>query len=420
MNHRLFKSILFKYREILKDTFSLTVLQVANQIIPLIIIPFLTTKLGIENYGLIAVSLAVINGLKILIDFGFDLTGTDFISKNKNQKDIVSNIYSSIISLKLCLCIFISVILFIVLSIIDLQEYDLVLKFLLLWLLGEVFFPRYLFQGYNLIKLITVFSILSKLVMVIIVLFFLKNENDILIYPIALGVGSLFANTIAIIYLKVFKNISPFTMSIQRIKSLFVLSYRLVASRLLVFSYSNSLIFLVNFIYGESYSGIFSVCQKITGGISGFLNPVSEAIFPKMSLKFSNNKYEYFNKFNLILKYSFFLSLFMVVVLNLFKSQILNIFLTEVNDETLLFFSIISLSLISSQLGNFFTQFFVITLKTNLFLINVTVTLVITILLTLALSSLLGFIGVSIGLILGQIIHLGINFYFKRNLCADL
>ena len=420
MYHKRFKSVLFKYKEILKDTFSLTILQVANQIIPLILIPFLTSRLGIEKYGLIAVSLTAISGVKIFIDFGFDLTGTDLISKNKNHKDIVSNIYSSIIALKLCLHVFISIILFIVLSIIDLHEYDLVLKFLLLWLLGEVFFPRYLFQGYNMIKLITVFSILSKLVMLIIVLFFLKNENDILIYPIALGVGSLFANSIAIIYLKVFKNISPLTISIQRIKFLFVLSYRLVTSRLLVFSYSNSLIFLVNFIYGESYSGIFSVCQKIIGGISGFLNPVSEAIFPRLSLEFSNNKSEYFNKFNLILKYSFLLSLFTVIVLNLFKSQILNIFLPEVFEETLLFFSIISLSLISSQLGNFFTQFFVITLKTNLFLINVTLTLLITILLSFVLSGFLGFIGIGIGLILGQIIHLGINFYFKRNICVDL
>ena len=86
----------------------------------------------------------------------------------------------------------------------------------------------------------------------------------------------------------------------------------------------------------------------------------------------------------------------------------------------MLFFSIISLSLISSQLGNFFTQFFVITLKTNLFLINVTLTLLITILLSFVLSGFLGFIGIGIGLILGQIIHLGINFYFKRNICVDL
>ena len=176
MYHKRFKSVLFKYKEILKDTFSLTILQVANQIIPLILIPFLTSRLGIEKYGLIAVSLTAISGVKIFIDFGFDLTGTDLISKNKNHKDIVSNIYSSIIALKLCLHVFISIILFIVLSIIDLHEYDLVLKFLLLWLLGEVFFPRYLFQGYNMIKLITVFSILSKLVMLIIVLFFLKMK----------------------------------------------------------------------------------------------------------------------------------------------------------------------------------------------------------------------------------------------------
>ena len=83
MYYKRFKSILFKYREILTDTFSLTILQFANQIIPIILIPFLTSRLGIEKYGLIAVSLTAINGLKIFVDFGFDLTGTDLISKNR-------------------------------------------------------------------------------------------------------------------------------------------------------------------------------------------------------------------------------------------------------------------------------------------------------------------------------------------------
>ena len=66
MYHKRFKSVLFKYKEILKDTFSLTILQVANQIIPLILIPFLTSRLGIEKYGLIAVSLTAISGVKFL------------------------------------------------------------------------------------------------------------------------------------------------------------------------------------------------------------------------------------------------------------------------------------------------------------------------------------------------------------------
>ena len=422
ININYLKTLLLRYKSVLKDTLALSILQIANQIIPLLLIPLLVSILGIEKYGVIAIALSVAAGLKIIIDFGFDLTGTDLISKNKNNKLFVSKVYSSIILLKLSVLIVLSIILIFSVTYLTSDLYASILKILLLWLLGEVFFPRHLFQGYGMIKLITVFSILSKIIMLFIVFLFLKSSDDLLLYPIAIGIGSLTANISATIYLYTFKGISPFNVSFNIIKKLFIISYKLVLSRLLVFSYSNSIIFIINFIFGESYSGIYSVCQKIIGGVSAFLNPISEAFFPRLSSSFSLNKQDYFLKFRKLLKYSIILSSILVLFLNLFKKPILKLFLQDVNVETLNFFTLMSLTIISSQIGNYFTQFFVIIKKTNWFLISVLLTLVITVSSSLILSKYYGFLGIGISVILGQTAHLIINYYFRKNYfkCVDL
>ena len=73
----------FKKKEthtILSNFFSLTILQVANYILPLIILPFLVRVLDLENFGIVMFSQALITFIVIAVDFGFDISGTREIS----------------------------------------------------------------------------------------------------------------------------------------------------------------------------------------------------------------------------------------------------------------------------------------------------------------------------------------------------
>ena len=79
----------FKKKEthtILSNFFSLTILQVANYILPLIILPFLVRVLDLENFGIVMFSQALITFIVIAVDFGFDISGTREISISNTDK----------------------------------------------------------------------------------------------------------------------------------------------------------------------------------------------------------------------------------------------------------------------------------------------------------------------------------------------
>src|SRR4051812_44458031 len=74
-----------------------------NFIIPIIIIPFLLSKLGIAKFGLVMMAQAVMSFLMIVTEYSFNITGTQAASVNRDNPAELQNIFNRVFMAKLVL-----------------------------------------------------------------------------------------------------------------------------------------------------------------------------------------------------------------------------------------------------------------------------------------------------------------------------
>ena len=143
-------------RSLFNNFIALFILQLINYALPLLILPFLTQKLGPSNYGKIAWAQYAIQYLIIFTDYGFNFSATRLVSVNRNDKNYLHSVFSSVMFIKLFLLIISYGLLlgWILFSDFGKQEIFL-LNISFLMVAGSVITPLWLFQGLEKMKWIT-------------------------------------------------------------------------------------------------------------------------------------------------------------------------------------------------------------------------------------------------------------------------
>ena len=74
-----------KHGTLVKNTFMLYILQGSAMILSLVAVPYETRILGKEVYALVGASMAIMLYFQLFIDFGFILSATEDVAKNRDD-----------------------------------------------------------------------------------------------------------------------------------------------------------------------------------------------------------------------------------------------------------------------------------------------------------------------------------------------
>ncbi|WP_369525932.1 oligosaccharide flippase family protein [Photobacterium leiognathi] len=135
-------------KRFLENVLSLGSIQVVNYILPLLTVPYLVRVLGVDYFGLLAFSTVIINYLMLITDYGFNLTATKEVSINRFDNNKVSEIFSSVLIVKMLLtvlCFFL--LLTLILTIGKIGDHSVLYLITFLSVIGQSLFPIWLFQG---------------------------------------------------------------------------------------------------------------------------------------------------------------------------------------------------------------------------------------------------------------------------------
>lgn len=358
-------------KRLISNFFSLSVLQGANYILPLITLPYLVRVLGLEYFGLLAFATATIAYLQIVTDYGFNLTATREISIHRDDKAKVIEIFSSVMTIKVILMFVSFLLLAILVFSFDKFSKDWLVYFLTFGtVVGQVLFPIWFFQGMEQMKYITYLNILSKVIFTIAIFLFVQEQSDFYLVPLLTSIGFLVAGIWSLYLVKKEFGVWFELQTIDTIKHHLIEGWHVFVSRIYVNLYIGTNTILLGIFTNNTITGYYAIAEKIILAIGGIFEPFNQTIFPYLAKVYKKNIGKFINLVKQVSCYMMIVTFLTAIICYIWGEDIIYIITGTYNKEIVLLFSIFIFRLINMPFGSFYSNCLII-MHSNKYFIKV-------------------------------------------------
>jgi len=273
------------HRKVLLSNFlSLSSVQIANYILPLVTVPYLVRILGPEKFGLINFAQAFVSYFLVITNFGINISGAREIAIVREDKQKLSEVFSALIFGKFYLCILSALIFIFLLQFVPHLATNSSLFLICFGIVfAEMLFPVWFFQGMEQMTYIAVLNFIGRMIFTLIVFLIIKEESDYLLVPLLNVISSLLIGIISLVIvykrfdvLFVFPDLNSIYMALKN-------SFTIFLSDVYVAFYTASYPVVLGFITNYTYVGYYTAAQKIVQAWVGLQNLIVTTLFPYMS-----------------------------------------------------------------------------------------------------------------------------------------
>lgn len=269
---------------LLFNTIMMYVMMASTFVFPLITLPYLTRVLGTASYGIVVLANAVMQYFQLFIDYGFILSGTAICSKERDNRERLQIITSSIIHSKLLLSLVGLAVVFILAFSLEMFkgfEWFIVCSYLPLMLTS--FIPDYLFRGIEKMGTITFRTIVAKLVYTALIFLLVRDEGGYYYIPLSLFISNLIIVMWSWVYIKKELKMKMVRVKLSEVKAQLKASSTFFASRIATTVYSASNVFVLG-LYGfsETELGIYGAANTLINYGKSMFSPIADSLYPYM------------------------------------------------------------------------------------------------------------------------------------------
>lgn len=337
--------------QIFENLFNQTILYGFSHLIPLILLPFLINKIGVEKYGVINFSLAFGFYFQVVNEFGFDLSNVHHVVDNRENKRKLSEVLSAVLQCKfillcVCTCIFFPI----VLSVERFKLEILIYILAFIRMIGIVISPLWLFRSMEEIKYVTQITIPIKILLTLPIFLFVREECDYWWVMFFFAVEAVVSGIVALVVAIRHYDLRPCVQKFSVVKKYFVESVPFFITTFLYRIYHNTNPFVVGLLFGDIGAGIYTAAEKLVNAYSSFISPIISQVF-----------YPYYQRvknMHLIKRNVFYMSVGNIVILSIFYTLahiFIGYFIHENVSEILRYFDmlllVLALSLPNDLLG---------------------------------------------------------------------
>lgn len=274
------------HHRFLINAISIALMQGANLLIPILILPILTRALGAEGYGTIGFVSAVIAYFVLLCDWGFNLSSTQQVAIHKDSIVKRSSLFWETI---ICRC-FLAIIglvaleMFLFFRVSDLDSNLFRLSYLAVF--ATAISPAFFYQGIEKMGVVAVINSLVKLLAVPLCYYYVHAYDDLYLAIAIPASCNLLANLFNFICLVMGKSIQFTNPHFSDLKEALKTGYPIFLSTASISLYTNTNVVVLGLLASPSAVGYFVSGQVLIKAAQGLYQPFSQALFPKSSRNF--------------------------------------------------------------------------------------------------------------------------------------
>ncbi|BDX03995.1 teichoic acid transporter [Marinomonas pontica] len=278
-------------RRLVGNFFSLIVLRGFQFLIPLITLPYLVRTIGLDNFGLVNFALSLALYFGAVIQFGFGVTATREIARNRDDKVKLSKIYSVTLTASFLLALISAITFGLIVMVFDrFNQYLYLYLFTMLFVIFQSLFPIWFFQGVEKMKYITFLSLGTSVMFLISLFVFVRQEADFFLVPLLNAIAAFITFTMAIAIIKKQFKVNFIRPKIEDIKLTYQNGYHAFVSQLAPNLYNNSAVFLLGLFANNTLVGLYTAATKVIDAVISLAYILSNTFLPYLSRNLQSHK----------------------------------------------------------------------------------------------------------------------------------
>ena len=269
-------------RSLARNVASLYGVQFASYLLPLITIPYLTRVLGPATWGLVAFAQAFGAYAGIGIEYGFHLSATRAVAKNRDSTSELANLVAGVMGAKLLLAAGAVVVALLLESLVPLfRQNPVFLWAAVFWAVAQSFSMLWYYQGFERMRLVAVLDVLGRAAATAAIFILIHHPGDGWKVLVLQGSGSLLSVVVATAL--VYQEIPIKLPSWRLVRDALRMGWSmfLFRSSMSLSGAGNS--FILGLFASPTAVGFYAGAERLARALMGLLVPLHQSLYPRLS-----------------------------------------------------------------------------------------------------------------------------------------
>jgi PST family polysaccharide transporter len=264
-------------------------LNAANRLLPLLILPFLARVLGPESWGVVAIAQSIALYGIVLIQYGFELSGTRAVSRHRDgapgeQAELVSGVWTT----QLLLAALVVLVGLIVGQIAAPSSPQTLLWATIAYSIMQGLIPTWYFLGREQMHAVALLGIAGKALATVAILLLVRDQSDTWIVLACYAAGALIP-TIASYWLMM-REVPGFRFAPGLFGRTLGMGVQLFVLRVSELMRGGGDAFLLGLFVAPAQVALYVAGEKLCRGLAWLVVPISQALLPRHSYLITTNR----------------------------------------------------------------------------------------------------------------------------------